>query len=583
MDDIKLLILQATQQAFPEVKGSEALIELQRPTVTGYGDWTTNVALRLSAGLKTAPRTVAETIVSRLEANIDSGPGLIHKIEVAGPGFINFTLNPNYYFENLAQISDKYGQTSTDSPLRIIVEMGDPNTHKMPHIGHLFNYIAGDSIARLLASQGHVIKRVSWQGDVGPHVAKCIYGWRAKGKPTATDIVRKMTILQDSYVYGSELYSEPEHLLQIKALNKLIYAQDPSVYSDWLETKEWSLEFDEFFERMLGIKLDQRYLEGDLWKKGMDIVRANLGPVFVESEGAIVFPGEKVGLHTRVFITKESTPTYEAKELGLNTQKMEDFPYDLTVIPTADEQTAYFKVVIKALEASVPALTGKIKHIGTGMINLTTGKMSSRSGNIVTGYGLVDIVQKRVQEVMSDRDSLKIIDKEQVVRAVTMGAIKYAFLRGNILQNMTFNLEESISFEGNSGPYLQYTYARIQSVLRHSNVTSIDSAQPGGSTQPGGPVDLQASLVIDSELSLVKKLERYPEVVVGATESYSPHLIANYLFDLAQQFNSYYKANSINSAETVQLVTARRQLSEKVSIVLAAGLNLLGIEVVAQM
>jgi arginyl-tRNA synthetase len=306
----------------------------------------------------------------------------------------------------------------------------------------------------------------------------------------------------------------------------------------------------------------------------MEIVRENIGTVFTESDGAIVYKGEQDGLHTRVFITKQNTATYECKEVGLNWQKMQDWQYDLTIIPTASEQNGYFDVVIKAIEKAVPELDNKIEHIGFGMVSLTSGKMSSRKGNILSAPELVTTVEEEVGKIVNSREGFTAEEKLRITEKVAMAAVKYAFLRSNIMQNMTFDIKESVSFEGNSGPYLQYTYARIKSVLN----TPVDTSLPKNNTK-----SVLSALNSPSEIALIKWIERYEETVTGAADSRSPHLIANYLFELAQRFNSFYKQNSINSAETNQLIAARRQLSESVANLLAHGLGLLGIEVVEKM
>jgi arginyl-tRNA synthetase len=267
--------------------------------------------------------------------------------------------------------------------------------------------------------------------------------------------------------------------------------------------------------------------------------------VFTESQGAIVFEGS----HTRVFITAEGNPTYEAKDLALEIQKTKDWPCDLIVITTASEQNEYFKVVFEALLRIQPDLAGRLKHIGFGMINLKTGKMSSRTGNIVGGVELVEEVVKQV-------------GNEQV----GLGAVKYGFLKSNPLQNMAFELESSIATEGNSGPYLLYTYARARRVMEKSQTAKVKSQK------------LKEKLITtDMESELLRYLYRFAEVVQEAAERYSPNLVCNYLYELASRYNRMYNADVILGN------MLREKLTEQTAEVLRKGLALLGIEAVERM
>ena len=564
--ELKKIIAEKLSSTY-KLKYNPEDINLIRPKDESLGGLTSNFAFGVSQAVGIPATTVSGLITSQ----ITSDPKYIsiggEKAVSAGPGFANFQIA-----ESLPTIDDSYGTTKIKTPKRIVIEMGDPNTHKLPHIGHLFNYIVGDTIARTQEFLGNKICKVTWQGDVGPHVAKAIYGWRKRGKKDPKDVIERMRELQEGYVLGakeSEKNDEAEE--EIKKINKQIYAEDKEVLEDWKITKKWSIDFDEYFEKKLGIKIEFRYLEGDQWKNGVEIVEKNTGKVFEKSEGAIVFKGEKYGLHTRVFLTKEGTPTYEAKELGLNTQKMKDFPYDLTIIPTASEQNGYFKVVIKALELSIPALLGKVKHVGTGMINLSSGKMSSREGNIISGPDLVFTVEKRIKEIVEKRKELSEKEKEEIANKVTIGAIKFAFLKSNILQDSTFDIEESVSFSGNSGPYIQYTFVRANNILKESGEKSFQL-----------PKESEKSLNSPEEQSLLKAITDFPEVVKETADNYAPHTLAGYLFDLAQKFNHFYKTHKVIKAEKKGR-DARLALVKATTIVLKNGLGLLGIETLEKM
>lgn len=580
--DIQEILKKAIIEAITSAIASEQLEviveidpKIERPADENHGDYSTNVAMSLAGRLKQKPRDLAEKIVAELNTKF-TDKKIIEKIEIAGPGFINFYVSAEYFFEvfeDLAGYQARLGEGIEKK--RIVVEAGDPNTHKLPHIGHLYSYISGDSIARILAAMGHTIREVNYQGDVGPQVAKCIYGWILRGRPEPESLLEKVQLLQVCYQEGSKLYEEEEHKEKIQEINKQIYAGDEDIQADWLKTRQWSLDYYLEFEALLGIKQERHYLESEIWRVGLELVKENtgMGKIFEQSEGAIVYKGEQDGLHTRVFVTKAGTPTYEAKDLGLNTVKMQEWPYDLNIIPTASEQNAYFQVVIAALGKVAPELVGKIKHIGFGLVSLSTGKMSSRTGNILSGPELIETARKRVEEIIADRDGFSQEEKKEIALKVALAAVKYAFLKGSIMQNMSFDLEESLSFEGNSGPYLLYTYARIRSIL-DSFTGEVPAVNSG---------EFANLLDQPEELDLIKTLVRYNETVEAAAEKYAPHLISNYCFELAQKYNHYYKLHSINSAASGELIAARRELSDKVAQTLKSSLQLIGIEVLNRM
>ncbi|MFZ6022147.1 MAG: arginine--tRNA ligase, partial [Patescibacteria group bacterium] len=454
---------------------------------------------------------------------------------------------------------------------RILVEYGDPNTHKLPHIGHLFSYIVGDSFARMLEATGNTVVKANYQGDVGPHVAKSLYGYIQLGQPKPSDAKERVQLLQKCYQEGSTAYEEdPIAKETIDGINKKIYAKDTEILEIWKETRQWSVDYYHQFEQRLGVQQTFHYWESEIWERGKATVKENIGKVFEPSDGAIVFPGEKYGLHTRVFLTKNDTPTYEAKDMGLNIQKYEDWPYDTNLITTASEQNAYFDVVTKALELCFPELVGKVKHVGFGMVSLSTGKMSSRTGQILSAIDLLDTVKEKILEVMKERSDMTAEEKAEIAEKITIGAVKFAFLKQNILQNMKFDLEESVSFEGRSGPYLQYTYARIASILRQIELPSATSK------------DLEL-LHSEEEIALTRWLARHSMIVAEAAETLSPHLIAEYAYQTSQLFNTFYSKHSIANEKDEQLQRARYTLAKTTAMVLKYLLGLLGIETVAKM
>ena len=533
-------------------------IILEHPADLANGDYSTNVALVLAKKLKERPTEIAEKIAKELQGSaLKSEKGqTFEKIKVAGNGFINFYLSPKFFAGSIGEILKAGGDFGRNKKLtgkKVMVEYTDPNPFKEFHIGHLMSNAIGESIARLYEASGAKVVRACWQGDVGLHVAKAI--WGKLKKPNAN--------WGESYVFGTRNYNENK--IEIDELNKKIFAQsDSEINKIYNEGRQWSLSHFEEIYKKLDTKFDYNFFESKEGREGEKIVAEFLKKgVFEKSEGAMVFRGEKYGLHTRVFITSQGLPTYETKELGLNKAKFEAEP-DLaqSIIITANEQDDYFRVVLKVMEQIYPLIAEKTKHISHGMLRFASGKMSSRTGNVITGESLISMMENLAAERIKDRE-LSSAEKQKIIEAVGVGAIKYSILKQNIGTNIIYDFDRSISFEGDSGPYLQYTYARAKSVL--AKVTE----RHGVST---GTVDTPCLQVSNN---LERLLYRFPEVVARAAVEYEPHSVATYLIELASAFNNFYAHNQIIGSEEENY---RLALTHAVSIVLKNGLWFLGIQ-----
>jgi len=276
----------------------------------------------------------------------------------------------------------------------------------------------------------------------------------------------------------------------------------------------------------------------------------------------VIFNGKKYGLHTRVFINQYGNPTYEAKDIGLLSQKIKDFNFDLSLVATANEQNEYWKVIIKVSELLYPKLTCKLKHIGFGMVNLSTGKMSSRTGHIVDPFTLLEVIKN---SILNSFD----IKNNQLAEKIALAAIKYSLLNSDYRKDIVFDLSKSIAKEGSSGPYLLYTYVRCQSVLGKAKFSS-------------NPLNFSMNRFTEEEINLLRSLFRFPEIVSEAAKNFSPHLITNYLFDLAQKYNLFYQKHRILEAEE-DIKNFRLLLTQATGQVIKNGLFLLGIETVEKM
>lgn len=480
--------------------------------------------------------------------------------------------------------AEKYGSSDLGKDEKVIVEYGQPNTHKLPHVGHFRSYALGESLARLMEFNNYDVVRANYQGDVGLHVAKCLWGYQKKGfedlpagRQEREKLEDNIERLQKAYQYGSQQYEEDEEAQEeIEELNNKIQeiasasrkhnnsSRPPQEIKDlWKKTRQWSVSYYNKLQGQLGINYDRLYFESEVGERGKEIVKENLGEVFKKSKGAVIFPGSDFDLHDRVFITSDDNPTYEAKDLALAFLKEEDFDYDLSIISTASEQIEYFKVVYKALEQIEPELAEKFEHVPFGLISLKGEELSSRKGNIVSIKELMNQVDQSLNKLIEERES---DPGQEVINKLAVGACKYSLLKNTPIKDMVFDVKESIDLEGDSGPYLQYTNVRALSILRKEEA----------------PEEFNETLLEKKlELKLLKKINQFPEVIEEATKNYKPNLICNYLFDLAQQFNSFYE--EIPVLEAGKFKKSRLSLVKAVSQVLQNGLELLGINTPQQM
>lgn len=525
----------------------------------------------------------------------------IEAIEFAPPRFINLLLSKQFFAESIKEINDqgeKFGETKLLSDQKIVIEHTQPNPFKEFHIGHLMNNAVGESVARILKANNADVKTCSYHGDVGLHVAKAVWGLDKKLSKTKTyselknkvesghEHLELMVFVEDDqsldyvkevYAYGNKMYEEDDAAREeILKINKEIY-DNSNRWVNYLykSAKKYSLDNFESIYKLLNSCFDKHFFESESGEIGQKLVKENIGKIFEESEGAVVFRGENFEpkTHTRVFLNKDGLPTYEAKELGLAKLKISSFGnYVQSITVTANEQDSFFKVVEVAIGEIFAELKGKLKHLSHGMLRLPTGKMSSRTGDVITAGSLIQQIQDRVLEKMHQNGRIpEVIDGEEAVKIaeqVGIGAIKYSILRQAIGGDIVFDFENSISFEGDSGPYLQYTAVRAKSVLEKALSSKLQA--PSSVPENWEPTEVE------------KMLYRFPEIVERAGQEYAPHHLVTYLTELASAFNSFYGNNKIISEED-PTSSYKVALTESVYHVLKNGLHLLGIKVPERM
>lgn len=627
------LLHKALIEAFPALSETCAVfhISLERPATFAHGDYSTNIALVYAKQVGLPPRAVAHRIVPLLLRDLatnetEAPNGDIAKIEVAGPGFINFHLTPTYFQKAIKEIISgvngsgaarglTYGNNDTLAGKKVIVEYTDPNTFKVFHIGHLMANSIGESISRLIDASGADLIRMCYPSDIGLHIAKAVWAISKKiaadpnSFPSETSPIQERTaFLGAAYVEGTQAYEKAEEAIkagditsetaavknEIDEINTALFAKSNTALNDIYEKgRRWSLEHFETLYKILGTKFDDYIFESEVGQAGASLVREFAqptipgGPVFHESEGALIFRGEDHGLHTRVFINSKGLPTYEAKEIGLNNEKFRRYPnLDHSIVITANEQNDYFRVLLRALSEMDTrrgtSIAAKTTHIGHGLLRLASDtaaggsvKMSSRKGGVIMGEALIEEVKVRVREKIADRG----FDEEtatKIVDIVAIGAIKYSILRSAAGSDIVFDFEKSLSFEGDSGPYIQYTHTRALSILEKAKQVGIEA---GISVGVHSGVEAENSA---ATADLEKLLTRFPEIVARAAAEYAPHYVTMYVTELASAFNSFYASGLIADLHNPQ-APYRVALTQATVIVLERGLSILGIKVPGKM
>ena len=473
---IKDQIIKALQKATGNGK-----VQLEHPEDEKFGDFSTNIALQEKD--KKNPREIAKEIVRRLKKDKELTE-IISKIEVAGPGFINLSIKNDYFIKEAERVlrdKEKYGAGRLYQGKKVMVEYAHPNTHKEFHIGHLRNICLGESLARILKANGSKVIRTNYQGDIGLHVAKAVWGVERKLEASNRKLEEvaklappeKARFLGQAYAQGAQAYGKDFSVeREIDQLNQKIYQQDPEIVELWKTTRQWSLDYFAWIYRRLGTNYDRLYLESEVAGPGTKNAQQLLKKGILEkSKGAVVFKGDQYGLDTRVFLTKENLPTYEAKELGLAPLEFSQFgEIDRCIHVVGPEQTSFFQVTFRVEELWEPEkYKGKQYHLRYGLVDLKEGKMSSREGRIVAGMDVVDQVKEKVLEIMFKS---QIKEREKTAEKIAVGAVKYSLLKQGVGKNIQFDIEESVSINGDSGSYLQYTYARAKSVLRKFEIRS---------------------------------------------------------------------------------------------------------------
>jgi len=565
-------IMTKTQQEISELLGNVDLIKYGKidetfevPPDPEFGDLASNICFSLSKKMKKTPQEIAKSIVSKIKIPKNS---MISIVE-AKNGYINFFFNyPRMVKLGLKKILKEknfYGSSNLGKKKGIMVEFAQPNTHKGFHIGHLRNICIGESISRLLEFTGHKVFRTNYQGDIGPHVAKCLWGFINLHKGKAPE-KNKGEWLGKVYSKVNKYFSEDEKVKQqVKEINKKLYDRDRKIVKIWKMTKKWSLDYLDEIYKELNTKFDKLYFESEVEKRAVAISKELLKKGIAKlSEGAIIIDLSKYNLGIFVILTSEGNPLYESKDLALAKKQFSDFKIDRCIHVVGSEQKFYFQQLFKVFDFVGSPAAGKSYHLVYELVSLKKGKMSSRLGTIILYNELKnEILKKTLKEVEKRNPRMSKKEKIELAKKIGLGALKYGMLSISCDKLLVFDWEAALQLEGNTGPYIQYAHTRCNGIL---NKVKRWEENYGNKNLSEG------------EKKLVKKLTEFPEVIRRSVRDLRPHYICNYAYELATTFSEFYHKCPVLKAETKELRNFRLTLVKTTKITLKNCLNLLGIE-----
>jgi len=585
-----------TQKVIEAVK---QLYEVELPTVEFQptrkdfeGDITV-VVFPMLRHVKGNPVQIGTQIGDYLVENVDE----VSKYNVV-KGFLNIVVEDSYYLNFFNAIFDEtnFGYVKSQSDDAVMVEYSSPNTNKPLHLGHIRNNLLGYSVAEILKASGKKVYKTQIINDRGIHICKSMLAWQkfGKGETPESSGLKGDHLVGKYYVTFDKAYKEqiaelveagtPKEkaekeapiLLEAQDMLRKWEAGEEEVVALWKKMNGWVYDGFDITYKNLGVDFDTLYYESDTYLLGRDVVKDGLecGVFFKKEDGSVWIDLTDEGLDEKIVLRSDGTAVYMTQDIGTAIQRVTDFP-DINgmVYTVGNEQDYHFKVLFLILKKLGYAWAEQLYHLSYGMVDLPSGKMKSREGTVVDADDLIKNMEDTAESISQELGKLEGYseeEKKQLYRTIGLGALKYYILKVDPKKRILFNPEESVDFQGNTGPFIQYTYARIQSILRKAeNVSS-------------SAVDTSLHLH-EKEKELLKQIQLFPETVQLAAENYSPALIANYTYDLVKEFNSFYQQVSILGETDEQKKNFRVQLSQKVGEVIQSAFRLLGIDVPERM
>ena len=593
-------ITSAAKQAIGQLYGqevSENQIQLQetRPEFEG------NLTLVVFPFLKMSRKKPEDTALEIGQKLMELAPDVVQRFNVV-KGFLNLVIAPAQWIGLLQDIKadERFGfrPVTENSPL-VMIEYSSPNTNKPLHLGHVRNNLLGWALANVMEANGNRVVKTNIVNDRGIHICKSMLAWLKYGNGETPETSGKKGdhLIGDYYVAFDKHYREQVKELMAQGMDEETAKQeaplikeahemlvkweqnDPEVRALWKKMNEWVYAgFDETY-KALGVSFDKIYYESETYLEGKEKVMEGLdkGFFYRREDGSVWADLTKEGLDEKLLLRSDGTSVYMTQDIGTAKLRFRDFPIDKMIYVVGNEQNYHFQVLSILLDKLGFKWGKDLVHFSYGMVELPNGKMKSREGTVVDADDLVATMIQDAREMSADKvNKLENITEEEaqeIARIVGMGALKYFILKVDARKNMLFNPEESIDFNGNTGPFIQYTYARIRSILRKA-------AEQGIEIPENLPTDAELS---DKEISLIQHLNDFPGVVRQAGSDYNPSCIANYCYELVKEYNQFYHDFSVLKEEDKAKQAVRLALSAAVSQVVKNGLGLLGIEVPERM
>ena len=587
----------AAVKALYGIEADEKQIQLQKTRPEFEGNMTVVVFPFVKAARK-APQMVGQEIGDWLMTNAE---GLIARYN-AVQGFLNLSIADAWWISQLQaiQADENYGMWPKNDRL-MMVEYSSPNTNKPLHLGHVRNNLLGYSIARIQEANGWKVVKTNIVNDRGIHICKSMLAWLKFGNGETPESSGKKGdhLIGDYYVRFDIEYKAQIRRLMAEGMDEdtakreaplmkeaqamlLKWEQgDPDVRALWQKMNGWVYAgFDETYRR-LGVAFDKNYYESNTYLEGKKEVERGLsvGIFYRRPDNSVWADLTKDGLDEKLLLRQDGTSVYMTQDIGTAKLRFEDYPIDKMVYVVGNEQEYHFKVLSLLLDKLGFPFGKELVHFSYGMVELPNGKMKSREGTVVDADDLMDAMVRDAKEIAKDKvntlPDITEAEADEIARKVGMGALKYFILKVDPRKNMLFNPDESIDFNGNTGPFIQYTYARIQSVLRKSALASLSPKD--------GLSSVSAAVLAPKELALIQRLTEYPAAVRQAGDEFSPAQIAAYAYNLACDFNSFYHDHSILNEEDPAKRSLRIVLSGCVAKVIGSAMSLLGIEMPERM
>ncbi len=550
-----------------------------------FGHFSSNIALLLAPMLKKSPREVGEMLQIALTgsrpavAGRDPEMGIMDHIEVAPAGFINFFIQPQALVHELAAIvhEKNFLVPQASAANTILLEYSQPNTHKEFHVGHVRNVALGAALINIYRAGGYNVTALNYIGDIGNHVAKCLWGLQKWGKENNNE--SKGAFLGEVYTKAAqEVEAHPEYKVEVDALQRALEGGDKQLVKLWKQTRLWSLaEFKRIYKE-LGVSFDHFFFESEVEKDGRKVVESLLqrGIATHGEGGAIIVDLGQYHLGIFLLLKSDGATLYATKDLALAEKKFAAFSADISLHVVDERQSLYFKQLFKTL--ALAGFTPAMLHVPYAFVKLKEGIMSSRKGNVIHYEDIRDALVARAHEETLKRHPEWAQKKITATsHAIAIAALKFSMLRVSNNQVITFDINEALAFDGFTGPYLQYSLARIASIFKkaHKRINPPASRFVKGGTKGG-------FTLAPSEQHLIFLLTQFPDMLIKARETHEPSVLAKYLFELCRAFSTWYEACPVLTA-TPEIKKARLALLAALHKILSEGLYLLGIPVLKEM